>query len=172
MVDVGVAGCEVEVVDSSQLRAQAAVGRNPTRCPPPSGAHTAGTRTTQLFRRSDVYERAAPRGPMCSIDVRVERGTGDVLLLGWRLDAELAQLCIPSTTGSARSDGLWQHTCFEAFLMQPPSPAYIELNFSPSGAWAAYRFMGYRDGMTPLVSPWAPEAVWRRDRDDLGADYV
>jgi hypothetical protein len=27
-------------------------------------------------------------------------------------------------------------------------PAYLELNFAPSRAWAAYRFRGYRAGMT------------------------
>ena len=34
--------------------------------------------------------------------------------------------------------------------MTDDSPGYYELNFSPSGEWAAYRFSAYRTGMTPV----------------------
>jgi hypothetical protein len=53
---------------------------------------------------------------------------------------------------------LWQHTCFEAFLMAEEGPGYREFNFSPSGEWAAYTFRGYRDGgeqeveMAPVIT--------------------
>lgn len=46
-----------------------------------------------------------------------------------------------------RSDGLWQHTCFEAFIGSTLGPAYAEFNLAPSGAWAAYAFDDYRAGM-------------------------
>jgi len=49
-----------------------------------------------------------------------------------------------------RRDRLWQHTCFEAFLAAPGQPAYCEFNFSPGGAWAAYRFADYRGDPMPL----------------------
>ena len=49
-----------------------------------------------------------------------------------------------------RTDGLWRHTCFEAFVGAVASTEYWEFNFSPSGAWAAYHFSGYRAGMQPL----------------------
>ena len=48
---------------------------------------------------------------------------------------------------AARSDELWQHTCFEAFVRGASGSEYYEFNFSPSTQWAAYRFIGYRSGM-------------------------
>ncbi|MFZ5702163.1 MULTISPECIES: DOMON-like domain-containing protein [Pseudomonadota] len=50
-----------------------------------------------------------------------------------------------------RSDGLWQHTCFEAFIGSTTGPAYAEFNLAPSGAWAAYAFDDYRSGMRDLA---------------------
>ncbi|NYT39628.1 DOMON-like domain-containing protein [Sphingomonas sp. R-74633] len=54
---------------------------------------------------------------------------------------------IPPTTAPARTDGLWQTTCFELFIKPVGGEGYFEFNFSPSTAWAAYRFDGYREGM-------------------------
>ena len=51
---------------------------------------------------------------------------------------------------AGRTDELWRHTCFEVFVGLPESEAYCELNFSPSGEWAMYGFVGYRRGMTPI----------------------
>ena len=34
-----------------------------------------------------------------------------------------------------------------AFIAAAPDAEYYELNFSPSGQWAAYQFSGYRSGM-------------------------
>lgn len=58
-----------------------------------------------------------------------------------------------------RTDALWQHTCMELFL-RTHADAYLEYNFSPSGAWAAYAFDAYRQGMRPLNIR-APEIVWQ-----------
>jgi hypothetical protein len=41
---------------------------------------------------------------------------------------------------------LWQHTCCELFVARHGTPAYEELNFSPTGDWAAYAFRDYRQG--------------------------
>lgn len=49
------------------------------------------------------------------------------------------QLVLPDPAQPGRTDGLWQATCFEAFVGLA-GPAYLELNFSPSRQWAAYRF--------------------------------
>ena len=54
-------------------------------------------------------------------------------------------IAIPDTKTSARKDGLWEQTCFEAFIGR--DDGYLELNFSPSTQWAAYLFDGYRVGM-------------------------
>lgn len=43
-------------------------------------------------------------------------------------------------------DELWRTTCFEAFIARPGG-GYYEFNLSPSTAWAAYSFEGYRAGM-------------------------
>ena len=59
--------------------------------------------------------------------------------------------------GSARrTDGLWQHTCFEAFLKADASDNYYEFNFAPSGEWAAYRFGGRRIDPTSPDMPAPP----------------
>lgn len=58
-----------------------------------------------------------------------------------------------------RSDGLWQHTCFEAFIGSTAGPAYAEFNFAPSGAWAAYAFDNYRVGMRDLAVPDDPQIM-------------
>ncbi len=56
-----------------------------------------------------------------------------------------------------RADGLWQHTCFEAFIGSTTGPAYAEFNLAHSGAWAAYAFDGYRAGMRDLALPSDPQ---------------
>ncbi len=52
-----------------------------------------------------------------------------------------------SGRAGARTDELWRRTCLEAFVKVRGAAAYRELNLAPSGAWAAYRFDGYRAGM-------------------------
>ena len=55
-------------------------------------------------------------------------------------------LALPDLANPARADDLWKTTCFEAFVGLN-GEAYLELNFSPSGQWAAYRFDSHRNGM-------------------------
>ena len=115
---------------------------------------------------------AAPRGPVRSFEVQAQRSGDGSLRLGWRLDADLAQINVPAFGAPARADRLWRHTCFEAFIAGPRSPAYCELNFSPAGTWAAYGFTSYRAGMTPLDLPAAPDARWRRTTMELELDVL
>ena len=68
----------------------------------------------------------------------------------YRLDCDPRRIRLPTASAAGRTDGLWRHTCFEAFVRIEDAPQYLELNFAPSGQWAAYRFEGYRDGMRPL----------------------
>ncbi len=58
----------------------------------------------------------------------------------------IARLVIPPARAPQRADDLWKTTCFELFFRQSGG-AYFELNFSPSGEWAAYAFDSYRAGM-------------------------
>jgi hypothetical protein len=67
---------------------------------------------------------------------------------------------IPPPAAPARTDGLWNTTCFEAFVRGPGAAAYAELNLAPSGQWAAYAFDRPREGMREAEAA-APAIVWR-----------
>ena len=88
----------------------------------------------------------------------------DSLRFQYVLEADPLRIRIPPpVTDAGRTDKLWAHTCFEAFVAFPESPGYFELNFSPSGQWAVYRFDSYRQGMMPAL-----EAVPRLTLRHLG----
>ena len=92
---------------------------------------------SQGVRRIAAY--AEPAGPQ-------------TLRFQYVLEADPLLIRIPPLAARAgRMDKLWAHTCFEAFVALPDSPRYLELNFSPSGEWAAYRFDSYRHGMAPAL---------------------
>ncbi len=69
------------------------------------------------------------------------------------VSGRIGDICWPGAAAPERRDGLWRHTCFEAFVRLPESSSYVELNYSPSGEWAAYRFRGYREAMESLDVP-------------------
>jgi hypothetical protein len=81
------------------------------------------------------------------IEVEVLRPSASNLVLHYFVAGKISDLRIPRVTAPTRSDELWRHTCFEAFLQAPHSPAYYEINLAPSLRWAAYRFGGYRSEM-------------------------
>ncbi len=81
------------------------------------------------------------------IEVDIERRSGE-LALCYRVTGATSELYLPAPAAAARTDELWRRTCFEAFVRVSPAPGYLEFNFSPSTQWAAYRFIGYRDGVT------------------------
>ena len=74
---------------------------------------------------------------------------------------------LPGLAAPLRVDGLWQHTCFEAFLGRDDSAGYCEFNLAPSSAWAAYRFTGYRDGMRSIEGAAAPALALQREAQTL-----
>jgi hypothetical protein len=85
----------------------------------------------------------------CSESLEVETGWQDGMLwLRFHLECELAALELPLPKQPGRCDGLWNRTCFEAFI---GGALYSEFNFSPSSEWAAYDFSGYREGMRARV---------------------
>jgi hypothetical protein len=94
-----------------------------------------------------------------SITVRVTRDPPFLLTLEYTLTADLRHVQIPARSPSTRVDGLWRHTCFEAFVRGGANPSYCELNFSPSGEWAAYSFTSYREGMAAIERMPAPRIV-------------
>lgn len=78
--------------------------------------------------------------------VRAHKTPDEVFTLEYTIEGEIAGLRLPEPSAACRTDGLWQHTCFEAFLMH--GQGYYEFNFAPSTEWAVYRFDAYRDGMS------------------------
>jgi hypothetical protein len=68
----------------------------------------------------------------------------DGLQLEYTVSGDTAGLRIPAATPPGPADGLWQHTCLEAFVAAEGETAYREFNFAPSGQWAVYRFASER----------------------------
>ena len=66
------------------------------------------------------------------------------LTLRYELQGNINNILIPEPQLTGEADGLWQHTCFEAFIAVVEESPYREFNFSPSGQWAAYAFTDYR----------------------------
>ncbi len=82
------------------------------------------------------------------VEVDVSRPRLGALLLRYVVSGAISDLRLPPVSVSVRADGLWRCSCFEAFVRAAPEAAYYEFNFAPSMQWAAYRFDGYRSGMT------------------------
>jgi hypothetical protein len=92
--------------------------------------------------------------------------------LGYVIRGDMARLLIPLPRQPCRIDGLWQHTCFEAFIGFKDSPAYFEFNFSPSGEWGVYAFRDYRDGGTVDDDKLDPKIVVRKESEMLELSAV
>jgi hypothetical protein len=90
------------------------------------------------------------------IEVEVARPRAGSLVLCYVVTGKLGHLRLPPIMEAARSDELWQRTCFEAFVRASTSAAYYEFNFAPSTQWAAYRFKSYRSGMSVATEISAP----------------
>ena len=103
-----------------------------------------------------------PGGVVRRVAASAELARPDLLRFHYVLEADLEHIRIPSPAAdAARADNLWAHTCFETFLGPARSPRYLELNFSPSGQWAAYEFESYRRGMAPAELDAAPRLTLR-----------
>ncbi|HVF36695.1 MAG TPA: hypothetical protein VNA29_01990 [Sphingomicrobium sp.] len=95
---------------------------------------------TLLVRHPDT-----PPGAVQAIDAELARVPGGAVA-AFSVVGDLAHLIVPARARAERSPDLWRTTCFELFVGSEGS-AYREFNFSPSGAWAAYSFDDYREGM-------------------------
>jgi len=76
----------------------------------------------------------------------------DHLHITYQLSGDIPSVVLPppTTTPSARADGLWQHTCFELVLAAEGEAPYWEVNLAPNGAWNLYRLATYRQGLAPV----------------------
>ncbi len=98
------------------------------------------------------------------IEVEVARRGPSTLGLRYFLVGNISEVRIPSPTAPARSDKLWEHSCFEAFARASQSESYCEFNFAPSLEWAIYAFSGYRSGMNHPAAD--PPKMERRVKED------
>ncbi len=77
-----------------------------------------------------------------------------------------------------RDDGLWQHTCFELFAKSADESEYLEFNFAPHGAWAAYSFEDRRTGQrdlpceAPVIVDWPPVSGMQQYASRYGLDVI
>lgn len=86
----------------------------------------------------------------------------DGLWLDYALTGDLDGLLLPAPQVPGHADGLWRHTCLEAFVIEDDGRAYREFNFSPTGQWAHYRFSNQRvPDLAPAVPLAAPMCEWR-----------
>lgn len=92
------------------------------------------------------------------------------LVLHYRVRGDTAAVRWPAPQGGGMADGLWRHSCFEAFVAQDGHDAYREFNFSPSGQWADYAFSRTRNRDALGAPPQAP-LIERRDTAE-GIDLV
>jgi hypothetical protein len=104
------------------------------------------------------------------IEAEAERPGPGRLIFRFRVTGKIGDVLWPLRVPSARTDALWQHTCFEAFLRAPPDERYLEFNFAPSTEWAAYSFDGYRDGMRIPGGLDAPGIVTRLGEREFGLE--
>jgi hypothetical protein len=89
------------------------------------------------------------------IDVEATRPRPGHLMLRYTVAGKIGDLRLPRPESPTRTDELWRHTCFEAFL-RSSGEAYYEFNVAPSTQWAAYAFTGYRSGMRVANEVGAP----------------
>jgi hypothetical protein len=104
------------------------------------------------------------------IETRVRWTPGVGLALRYTLKGKIQRLRIAPARPQRRTDRLWEHTCFEAFISLGGSSAYQEFNFSPSGEWAAYAFKRYRDAASLEDHDLAPKMTVRSGDDSLVLD--
>ncbi len=106
----------------------------------------------RIWVRSLVPHPSAQPVAIEDIEVHLAPGALSFIVRG-------ATPLVPPPARPVRTDGLWRTTCFELFVRPGGGLEYYEFNFSPSTAWAAYRFDDYRSGMcdhpvpAPVIEP-------------------
>jgi hypothetical protein len=102
----------------------------------------------RVLRKSPLYCHPATPAPDIMLAHYFHVTPEGRLTVSYILRADPAILNLPDPVPNPqRRDGLWRTTCFEAFIRMEGEESYRELNFAPSGDWAAYRFTRYREGM-------------------------
>jgi len=103
----------------------------------------------------------SPCAAVQTIEVAATLGN-EGLSLRYVVHGDPAAIRLPEPRPAQARDGLWQHSCCEAFIASAPGGEYREFNFSPSGEWAAYRFTAYRERDGAFAPARRPEIALRR----------
>jgi hypothetical protein len=106
-----------------------------------------------------------------TIQARLSQVHDGGIAITYSLDGQIGRLSLPAKSTPSRIDGLWRHTCFEAFVSVEGAPEYREFNFAPSGEWAAYAFQRYRDG-GPLPQASDPQITIRTSASSFELDAL
>lgn len=114
-----------------------------------------------------VAHPTSPSDAVRSLDTRVSVPSPGLLTLCYTLRADMSRIRVGMEVTPGPADGLWKHTCFEAFIQPSESRGYYEFNFSPTRQWAVYRFDSYRNGMTPMTLANPPDISIRKESDCL-----
>ena len=87
-----------------------------------------------------VPHPAVPSPAGVAVTVALARSRSGDLHLSYRIQAPAGALRLPAACVPGPMDGLWQHSCCEAFVAADGEAGYTEFNFSPAGQWARYAF--------------------------------
>lgn len=107
-----------------------------------------------------------PDGPVTALCVDLRQQPDGALRLRFKLRGAIDRVLVPPPLPPGAADGLWAHTCCEAFVGVAGSASYREFNFSPSGRWAIYDFDDYR-ARAVQVAPLPPPAISLTRHDDV-----
>jgi len=108
-----------------------------------------------------------PGDAVWGVAVKVRRATPSHISCSYTLRGDIGRVRIAVSRERRRRDGLWRHTCFEAFVRSSETRAYYEFNFSPALDWAAYGFTDYRSGMAPAPLARPPGLQVHRSPEQL-----
>jgi hypothetical protein len=135
------------------------------------------------------YDRSPVERLSISVAAGVAQDLDGSIRCVYEVHGDLSTVRWPARANARRRDGLWEHTCFEAFVGRVGDPCYLEFNWAPSQAYAAYSFDRYRergdalvvrppsvtieqsDGMLRLIAA-LPATVWPRGTLEVGLSAV
>ena len=122
-------------------------------------------------QRALACHSETPSQSVRTIQARVSQARDGGIAITYLIKGQISRLSLPAKSAPSRVDGLWQHTCFEAFVAVKGAPAYREFNFAPCGQWAAYAFQHYRDG-GPLPQASDPQITVRASANRFELDAL
>ena len=112
------------------------------------------------MRKELICHPDTPAKAVRAVAVEVSLSLEDGFALRYIVGGSIADLVLPHGEGElviadSATDGLWESTCFEAFLTEEGQPDYTEFNYSPDGRWACYQFDDYRSLLrSDELAPW------------------